>query len=85
MVARAHPELRGRLRGAADPMGSRDAALYTPQPQPVNICDHLAEQPVERHLVPDDKVIWFALAPVHLLRGRWQGPGSISQMRRWRA
>jgi hypothetical protein len=37
--------------------------------------------PLERHIIPDDKRILFAVAPVHRLVGTWQGPGSIAEMR----
>jgi hypothetical protein len=38
--------------------------------------------PLERHVVPDDKLVLFELAPVHRLAGTWQGPGTLAQLRR---
>jgi hypothetical protein len=82
MHARALPVADGGDRGAADHDGweTTDAAFHSlqrPQTQ--------AEQPIERHKpLPDDKVALFALPAIHRLVGTWQGPGTITQLRRRR-
>jgi hypothetical protein len=81
MAARAH---RAGRPGSAAISDAGNAAFLAQQPQPVNICDHLAEQPAERHLIPDDKLALFLVPRVAMLAGRWQGPGTIAQQRRWR-
>jgi hypothetical protein len=47
----------------------------------VAICDQ-NQKPREIHEPPaDDKLVLFALPRVTLLEGRWQGPGTIAQLR----
>jgi hypothetical protein len=87
MRAPMRPVWRDRGAAVRDHGDDRDAAYIAQNSRPtqvVSIRDYLADQPAERHLIPDDKIALFVVPPVHRLVGHWQGPGTIAQMRRWR-
>jgi hypothetical protein len=66
------PESERRPHGDRGAAGVGEQKSNLPEP---------AAQPVERHTIPDDKVIWFELPAIRRLVGIWQGPGCIAQLR----
>jgi hypothetical protein len=71
----------GRPRRAAVDLGRIDAAQCSHLRKIVNVADYRAACPIERHLIPDDKLALFEAPPVTRLVGTWQGPGRIIEMR----
>jgi hypothetical protein len=79
------------VRGQARPVGLNDrvaavrghgidpdAALIAQNHHPTQ------DQPVERHLIPSDKLQLFAVPRIAVLIGTWQRPGTIAQLCRGR-
>jgi hypothetical protein len=76
--------MRARALGAGEPRGATDVVreatdvAFIAQERP-----QAQEQPLERHEpLADDKRQLFAVPAVYRLRGVWQGPGTIAQLRR---